>query len=265
MQNTPKLYYTASEAQIRLGVSKSKFYKWVREGIVRRVVLPGMKQGVYPRRDVEAIMSLMSAQQSRVLFSPSSPADLVEEMEIAHRGLQHGTKFSLAERIALQQKSHFCFYSLKLHGVVIGSGSFFSLSARVLDDLLTGQKIEEDITPDMVLPFTRLEPFDTYLDAIAIDPALPRHLARYYGGVLIYRFIDLLFHWLANDYQVVGLYAIAHSERDEQLLRRLGFQQMQGKSLVVTRKAYRYLLDVPGVKHLQHLQETYRRHLQALL
>jgi hypothetical protein len=154
---------------------------------------------------------------------------------------------------------------LKRHGVVIGFGAFFSFSAQVLDDLLTGQMIEEEITPGMVLPFTRLEPFDTYLDALAIAPGLPSHLARYYGGVLIYRFIDLLFRWLASDYQVMGLYAIAHSELDERLLRRLGFHHMPEKSLVVTRKAYRYLLDAPGIARLQHLQEVYRRHLHALL
>jgi predicted DNA-binding transcriptional regulator AlpA len=91
VQSTPELYYTAREAQTRLGLSKAKFYKWVREGIVPRVVLPGMKQGVYPRRDVEALVSLMSAQQSYVAFSSSSPADMVEELDIAHKGLRHGT------------------------------------------------------------------------------------------------------------------------------------------------------------------------------
>ncbi len=265
MQDTPGPYYTAKEAQTRLGLSKSAFHKWIRQGFIPRVILPGMRQGVYPKRDVEALVLSMNAQQNTLLFSPSSPADLMEGLKIAGKYQQFGSPFSLAERIALQQKCRFCYYSLKLHGVVIGYGSIFSLSGQVLNDLLTGQKIETDITSNLVLPFVRREPFEAYLDALAIDPALPQHLAHYYAGVLIYRFIDLLFRWLINDYQITGLYVVAHSEQDEKLLTRLGFQSMQDTSLVSTRKPYRYQMDPPGREQLQRLQERYWQHLRAFL
>src|SRR5947207_648185 len=143
MKNTPEgPYYTAKEAQEKLGLSKAKFHKWVRQGLIPRVILPGMKQGVYPRRDIEALALSMSAQQSKLVFSPSSPADLVEELDIANKYRRYGFLFSLSERITLQQKSRFCYYSLKLRGTVIGYGSIFSLPQQVLDDLLTGKKIE---------------------------------------------------------------------------------------------------------------------------
>ncbi|MGH2510150.1 MAG: hypothetical protein ACRDHZ_22455 [Ktedonobacteraceae bacterium] len=224
-----------------------------------------MRQGVYPKRDVEALVLSMSTQQNTLLFSPSSPADLVEELKIAKKYQWYGFPFSLAERIALQQKCRFCYYSLKLRGAVIGYGSIFSLSEQVLDDLLTGQKIEVDITSGMVLPFVRREPFGAYLDALAIDPALPQHQAHYYAGVLIYHVIDLLFRWLINDYQVTVLYVVAHSEQDEKLLKRLGFQLMPDTSLVSTRKPYRYLMDHAGREHLQRLQKHYWQHFCTFL
>ncbi|HEU5382938.1 MAG TPA: helix-turn-helix domain-containing protein [Ktedonobacteraceae bacterium] len=265
MKGTPGSYYTAKEAQARLGLSKSTFHKWVRQGLIPKVILPGMKQGVYPRRDIEALVLSMSAQQSTLIFSPSSPADMVEELKIASKYQPYGSTFSLAERIALQQKCRFCYYSLKLRGSVIGYSSIFSLSARTVDDLLTGRKIEADITQDLVLPFVRREPLHAYLDSIAIDPDLPKSLSHYYAGVLIYHFIDLLFRWLANDYQILELYVVARSEQDETLLRRLGFQYMQEKSLVPTRKPYQYLMNAPGIAQLQGLQERYWHHLRALL
>lgn len=265
MKGTPGSYYTAKEAQARLGLSKSTFHKWVRQGFIPKAILPGMRQGVYPKRDIEALVLSMSVQQSQLVFSPSSPADLVEELNIAKKYQQYGSSFSLAERIALQQKCRFCYYSLKLRGVVMGYGSMFSLSGQVLEDLLTGRKIEADITPKMVLPFVRRKPFEIYLDALAIDPHLPQHQAHYYAGVLIYRFIDLLFRWLSNDYQITGLYVVAHSGQDEGVLERLGFQFMQDTSLVSTRKPYRYLIDAPGREQLQRLQERYWHHTRALL
>ena len=265
MKDTPEFYYTAKEAQARLGFSKSMFYKRVRQGLIPKVILPGMKQGVYPRRDIEALVVSMSVQQNTLTFSPSSPADLLEAQKIARKYQHHGSTFSLTEQIALQQKCRFCYYSLKVGGVVLGYSSIFSLSREVVDDLLTGRKIEADITQHLVLPFVRREPLDVYLDAIAIDPDLPGHQFRYYAGVLIYRFIDLLVRRLANNFQIVGLYVVAHSARDERLLKKLGFQYMQGKSLVPTRKPYRYLLDASGIERLQNLQEVYWRHLRALL
>lgn len=265
MKGIPGSYYTAQEAQVRLSLSKSTFHKWVRQGLIPKVVLPGMRQGVYPKRDVEALVLSMSVQQSTLVFSPSSPADLMEELNIAKKYQQSGSPFSLAERIALQQKCRFCYYSLKLRGVVLGYGSIFSLPRPILEDLLTGLKIEADITPDMVLPFVRQKPFEVYLDALAIDPHLPQHQAHYYAGVLIYHCIDLLFRWLLNDYQITGLYVVAHSEHDEKVLERLGFQFMPSKSLASTRKPYRYLIDSPGREQLQRLQERYWHHTRALL
>jgi helix-turn-helix protein len=264
VKGIPGSYYTAKEAQARLSLSKSTFHKWVRQGLIPKVILPGMKQGVYPKRDVEALVLSMSVQQSTLVFSPSSPADLVEELNIAKKYQQNGSPFSLVERIALQQKCRFCYYSLKLRGVVLGYGSIFSLSEQVLDDLLTGQKIEADITSNMVLPFVRQKPFEIYLDALAIDSQLPQHQAHYYAGVLIYHCIDLLFRWLINDYQITGLYVVVHSGQDEKVLQHLGFQFMQGKSLVSTRKPYRYLIDPPGRERLQRLQERYWHHTRAL-
>lgn len=265
MKGTPGSYYTAKEAQARLGLSKSTFHKWVKRGVIPKVILPGMKQGVYPTRDVEALILSMSVQQRALEFSPSSPADLMEELNIANKYQQNGSPFSLAERIALQQKCRFCYYSLKSHGAVMGYGSFFSLPEQVLKDLLTGQKIEADITSDMVLPFVRHTPFDMYVDALAIDPRLPQHQAHYYAGVLVYRCIDLLFRWLLNDYQITGLYVVVHSGQDESVLQRLGFQFMQNASFVPTRKPYRYVIDSSGKEQLQRLQERYWHHIQALL
>jgi excisionase family DNA binding protein len=265
MKGTPEPFYTAKEAQARLGLSKSTFYKWVRRGFIPKVILPGMKQGLYPKRDIEALALSISTQQSILIFSHSSPADLVEELKIARKYQRSGFRFSLVERIALQQKCRFCFYSLKLRGKVIAYGSMLSLSDEILDDLLTGKRKERGITPAMVLPFARLKPFDVYLDILTVDPDLPRHLMRYYAGVLIYRFIDLLFHWLENDYQIVGIYVVAYSEHEEMILRKLGFRYMRGKSLIANRKPYHYLMDVSGTEYLQLLQKNYQRHLGTLL
>lgn len=260
MRHSSNPYYSAKEAQEKLGLSKAQFHKWVRQGLIPRVVLPGMKQGMYPRRDIDALVFSMSSRDE-VVFSSSSLADLMEELNIVHKSFPPA--FSLAERIALQQKNRFTFHSLKVHGAVIGFISMFRLPEELLDDLLAERRISIEIMPEHVLPFVRLEPFSIYIDIIAVNPDLSKHLQRLYAGMIIYRFIDLLYHLRENNYQINALYAIAHIPAGERLLKKLGFQQMQGKSLVVDRPAYQYLLDAQGLGHLCGLQEEYNRHLTA--
>lgn len=260
MNSRNSLFYTAKEAQDKLSLTKAKFHKWVRQGLIPKVILPGMKQGMYPRRDVDALVLSMSTQQEDFVFSASSPADQVEEMNFAYKYFEREFVFPLAERITFQQKCRFTFHSLKVRSVVVGYISMFHLPEHFLDDLLTGRKLEREITVENVLSFVRLEPFSVYIDVIAVTSYLPRHLHRLYAGIMIYRFIDLLYHLLINDYQITGLYTIPDTKDGEKVLKKLGFQYMEGKSLIPTRPAYVYHFNAEGIERLKRIQEDYKRH-----
>lgn len=246
-------YYTASEAQAKLGLSKAMFFRKVQQGLIPKIVLPGMKQGVYPKRDIDALalsMNMVFEQYDKVLFSRSTPADQVEEMNIGIHCFGRDFITPLPERIAFQQKSEYTFHSLKVDGRVMGYVSMFHFKEDFLDDLLTGRKIERDITVKDVLPFVRLTPFSIYIDVMATDPQLPAHIRRFYAGIMISRFIDLLFNLLANSYQITHLYTVTSAVEGDNLVKKLGFQLMEGKSVAPGRTAYIYTLDQPGIQHL---------------
>ncbi|HZU68126.1 MAG TPA: hypothetical protein VFA09_12685 [Ktedonobacteraceae bacterium] len=261
MNNQGSQYYTASEAQAKLGLSKAQFHQKVRQGLIPKVIMPGRKQGMYPRRDIDALALSMTSQTEAYVFSRSTPADQVEEMAIDIRYWGRDFVISLAERIAFQQKCSFTFHSFKVRDKVVGYVSMFRLPDSFLDALLTGQKIERDITLREVLPFVRLEPFAIFLDRIVVDSGLSTHLRRLYAGTMIFHFISVLSYLLANDYQITHLYAISTTQQVSNLLKRLGFQQMTGKSLVPGRLAFEYTLDDAGLAHLQALQQEFRHRL----
>src|SRR2546430_1540745 len=171
------------------------FFRKVQEGFIPKLVLPGMKQGVYPKRDIDALaksMNMLFEQYDKIAFSKSTPADQVEEMNIGIRCFGRDFITPLPERIAFQQKSDYTFHSLKVDGLVVGYMSMFRFPENFLDDLLTGRRIEREITVKEVLPFARLEPFSAYIDVIAVDPNLPIHLQHLYAGIIVSRFINLL-------------------------------------------------------------------------
>jgi predicted DNA-binding transcriptional regulator AlpA len=247
-------YYTASEAQAKLGLSKAMFFRKVNQRLIPKVVPPGMKQGVYPKRDIDALaisMNMVFEQFDKIIFSRSTPADQVEEMTIGIRCFGSDFITPLPERIAFQQKSDYTFHSLKVDGRVAGYVSMFRFPDNFLDDLLTGRAIERYITVKEVLPFARLEPFSVYIDVMAVDPHLPIHKRRFYAGVMVSRFIDLLLNLLANGYQITHLYTVTATMEGDQLVKNLGFQLIEGKSIAPGRIAYQYVLDQDGIDHLQ--------------
>jgi predicted DNA-binding transcriptional regulator AlpA len=254
VSNQHQRYYTAREAQAKLGLSKAMFFRKVNEGLIPKVVPPGMKQGLYPRRDIDALalsMNLMFEQYDRLIFSRSTPADQVEELKIGIRCFGSDFITPLPERIAFQQKSEFTFHSLKVDGQVVGYVSLFRFPPDFLDDLLTGRHIERDITVKEVLPFVRLEPFNAYIDVFAIDPTLPSHLRHLYAGIMVARFIDLILNLLANGYQITRLYTVTATIEGDKLVQKLGFRRMEGKSIAPGRTAYEYALDPQGIERLR--------------
>ena len=247
-------YYTASEAQSKLGLSKAMFFRKVNQGLIPKVVPPGMKQGVYPKRDIDALaisMNMVFEQYDKIVFSRSTPADQIEEMNIGIRCFGRDFITPLPERISFQQKSDFTFHSLKVNGHVLGYISVFHFPEDFLDDLLIGRKIERDITLKEVLPFVRLESFCVYIDVAAMDPTLPAHLRHLYAGIMASRFIDLLLNLLANGYQITRIYTVTSTVEGDNLVRKLGFQCIEGKSIAAGRTAYEYVLDQTGIQHLR--------------
>ncbi len=247
-------YYTATEAQQKLGLSKAMFFRKVKQGFIRKIVPPGMKQGVYPKRDIDALaLSMYQAfeQDDVISFSRSTIADQVEEMDIGIRYFGRDFITPLPERIAFQQKNEFTFHSLKAHGHVVGYISMFRFSDAFLDQLLTGRYVERDITVREVLPFVRLEPFHIYIDVMAVDPSVPHHLKDLYVGLLVSHIIDLILNLRNNGYLIEKIYTVGTTKEADSLVRQLGFQPMEHKSLDPGRTAYEFLLNEEGIRSLQ--------------
>src|SRR5437667_7702113 len=112
-------------------------------------------------------------QHNKFVFSKSSPADLVEEIEIGANCFGRDFISPLANRIALQQKNEFTFYSLKVENRVVGYTAMHRLSPEILDKILTGKMATGEIEAKDVLKLERVEPFDVFTGIIVVDPSLP--------------------------------------------------------------------------------------------
>jgi hypothetical protein len=226
----------------------------VKQGQIPKVIPPGKRQGLYPKKTIDALaqaMRLLFESQEHMVFSRSSLLEQEEEMKIGIRCF--GSEFitPLPERIAFQLKSEYTFWSLKVEGHVVGYVSMFRFPDQFLDDILTGRRIEREITVREVIPFSKNEPFSVYIDVMAVDPQLPHHLRNLYAGIMVTRFVDAILNLLANGFKIETLFTVTATEEGDKLVRKLGFLLMKDKSHVPGRKAYAFTLDKQGIEQLQ--------------
>jgi hypothetical protein len=263
-----KDYYTAKEAQDKLGLTKAMFHRRVNEGLIRKKIVAGHKQAIYNKEDIDALAASMNwlfEYQEKFEFSKSTPGEQVEEMDIGIRcfGQQYIT--SLPERIAFQQKNSYTFWSLKVGGKVVGYISMFRFPPKFLDDILTGKRIEREITVKEVLPFTRSNPFDVYIDVLAVDPALPAKFRKLYAGILVSRFVDQVLNLLGTGFPIRNFYTVTATKEGDSLVREVGFRLMEGKSIAPGRTAYIYPINDSSSEHLKKFsrREVYHHDSRA--
>ncbi len=193
-----------------------------------------------------------------ITFSRSAPADQVEEMVIGSRCFGEHFITPLQQRIAIQQKNEFTFHCLKVRGSVVGYISMFHLPPKVLDELLVGRRLEHEITVLEVLPLQRLQPLAIYLDVIAVDPTVALHLQRMYAGIMVSYFIDELINLLDSNYYIEKMYTVTTTRAGNNLVRKIGFQQLVGKSQIPGRTVYEYRLDDAGIEQLKRYQHEWK-------
>jgi len=257
-------YYTAEEAKQILGMAHATFFRAVRDGDIPKYK---SQRGKYPKDFIDAMASAqrMVAEHLKYLgvphfnFSKSTPAQQEEEMRIgiACFGSEFITPLDL--RIAFQMKNPYSFWSLKRydpatsHYRVMGYISMFRFPPEFQDDILTGKHIEIDITLNEVLRFEKGVPFSIYIDVLATDPELPEGLRSWYGWLVVKNFVNEILNLLANGFQIETLYTVTATKEGDNLVRKLGFQLMKGKSQSAGRIAYQFPLDEEGTRHLQQL------------
>ncbi len=250
--------YTASEAMKMLNMSKATFHRRVKDGTIPSVTSVGKGQKRYPRKYIDALaeaLQLVEEAKEHHGFSKSTTREQEEEMLIGIKCF--GSEFitPYAERLAFQRRNEYTFWSLKVGGHVVGYISMMHLPPQFLDDLLTGKRLERDLAVHDILPFPRNQPFDIYIDVLAVDPDLPPMLRHKYAKEIASGFVDVILNLIANRYQIRALYTVTSSKEGDRLVRRRGFHLMDGKSQVPARKAYVLPLDETGIKQLQSLSE----------
>lgn len=240
-----KNFYTASEAQKRLGMDKNSFYYLIRKGTIKGVTPPGKKHSLYPKSEIDrfaaSIKTLMEQYERETsTFEKATSEDLQTEVDIDTSLYGNKGTTPLEARLARLQANPEGNYVLRNGEEIVGHVSFYPVEPTTLREATTG--IRHGIPIDKILPFEPGKPMDILIFIMSVKPGFPPDVTSHYGQRLIAGTVHVLRQLAEKGVEIENIYATSRTAAGIKLCRKLG---MIEEAIPNERGRYRYSLHVP--------------------
>ena len=239
-----KYYYTAAEARKTLGLDEEAFQYWGREKRVNRIYLPGRKQAVYSKKEINEIANKMEAtiiaeQPEGIEFRKATTADLEAEYELSHLIFGKGAH-SLETRQTFIKHNPDVDYHLYDHGKLVAFIQIIPFRHETIERFITGQERGWEIDPQTIEPFTPGKPTECIVMEMATTPLVPPGRRTLYGSQLLLGISEVLKIWGEHGIILTKLYATSSTETGIRIVKNAGFKTIHD----LGRGRYAFELDI---------------------
>lgn len=239
----PSGFYTAKDAMQRLGMSRSTFFEYVKEGKIKKTIRPNRKEGYYEKVMIDkmaqenALFTLIHSIEP-ITFSRASSADDIRgivDLCIAIYG-QGGTP-SYDARMEIWQKNPEVYYIVKQEGIVTGYISLIWFDDEALSVLMGPSPKQSRITtagigvysvtgPEHVNEFVEGKPIKSLFTSLGVRPGLSNTEQREYAFKLLRGTQDVLVNFVERGMPVGKLLATSEKGDGIQMARKLGMKEI---------------------------------------
>jgi hypothetical protein len=253
-------YYTAQEAQQRLGMTKDKFNYHVKQGTIKKTVIIG-SHGYYKKAEIDALaekieFALLTADIPSLEYRAATLGDLDALNRMAY--LNFGELSRSPERIAARRRfleanpnSTWVLYN---YGALVASLDLVPLKHEAILEFREGRR-------GWLFPNEMIERFEPghRLECIIIDMMTttnaPPAKREYYAQVLLRRFgLQTLVEWGKQGIDIHTIDACGGFEQGKRILQSAGFISLGVKSS--DREIYHLDLDQSELKPLKSYKEA---------
>ena len=253
-------FYTATEARKRLGLPRSTFFYLVKKGTIKKVVFPGMKQGVYPRSAIDelalSIKALIDQFEPSSVFEPATIADLETEIAIDLALYGKGGTTPLEKRIERLNRNPESNFVLRRGGEIVGHCAFYPVEREYLIKLLHAEV--SGIPADKVLAWSVGVPLHVFFSIISVKAGFPPDVARHTGLRLLAGAVGMFRSLGSRGVIIETVNATSRTANGIKLAHDLG---MAGELIGDEPNRWRFTLDVASSPSL--LAAEYREAHQA--
>jgi len=220
--NAPPGYYTAAQAQQKLGMNGSTFRYYVRQGKIKRHVPPLRREGFYAKKEIEQLATQMelflhTVAQEGVSVRVARPEDTDAIVEVL---TSMGWKTASAkQRRGWYEVNNLIDYVVVLNEKIVGYIHAVPYRDAALADMMSGRKRSWHITPQDIIPYTS-GTYDLYI-GIATRQDVPNN--KWLSFRLIAGFLTFLGDLGKQEIHIHRMHAVSAEPDGQRLCRDLGF------------------------------------------
>lgn len=223
-------YYTAREAQERLGIDEGNFYYLIRTGKIKKHIPPGKKQGVYPKHQIDRLAREMLAfmtydETERVKFMKATKDDIKEEYEMA--ALMFGSAtHDIATREAWLAKNEETDFIVKDEGRIVAFLNVLPVRHETIMRFINGEIRGWEIGADDILQYTPGSEVECVIMSMATSPDANIARRTQYGARLLSGFLRALEQLAERSITITNLYATSSTPTGIAILKNAGFEEI---------------------------------------
>ncbi len=226
-----KNYYTAKEAQERLGINDNAFYYLVRTGKIRKYTPPGKKQGVYPKAEIERYAREVEAfivydEDAGLQFMKATTDEDYQEKHELGTLLFGNAIHGMETHKAWREKNADLDFIIRDHGRLVGFLNLVPAKHDAIMHFMSGEIKGWDINADDVLPFTPGTTLECILIGMATLPDVDIGRRRQYGAKLLSGLRAFLKELAEQEITISKFYATSVTPSGIAILRNAGFKEL---------------------------------------
>lgn len=223
-------YYTAREAQERLGIDEGNFYYLIRTGKIKKHIPPGKKQGVYPKHQIDRLAREMLAfmaydETERVKFMKATHEDIKEEYEMAALMFGNATHDVLTREAWLTKNAETDFI-VRDEGKLVAFLNVLPVKHETIMQFINGEIRGWEISANDVLAYEKGSKVECLVMSMGTSPDVNIARRTQYGARLLSGFLQVLEEFTERDIEITALYATSSTPTGIAILKNAGFEQV---------------------------------------
>ncbi len=223
-------YYTHEEARNKLGMTKARFQYWVRTGRIKKIIPPNSKQGVYLKREVNALaremLAFMTAEETKGLeFMKATTDDIEDEYDLA--SFMFGSAVhDIPTRRAWQNKNPDMDFIVRDNGRLVGFINMLPVKHNTIMRFMKGELRGWEISAEDVLSYTPGSNLECILMGMAASPELNTLRRAQVGAKLISGLAEFLDSLAQQNITITKFFATSVTPTGIAILKHAGFKDI---------------------------------------
>jgi len=255
-----EVYYTAAEARGRLGLTEAAFQAWVKAKKVNKIILPGKKQGMYSKREIDMLVASIDAatllERLPLHFEKATLGTQSDEFKLAVLNFGEGTQRFNEKRIELLKKNPDMSYYLYDGRFMVASINFVPLSHDAI--LMFKQGERGWLLGDYIEQFAPGHPLECIIIDFMTTPLVPENRRKLYAQRLLLGLGSVFVEWAKQVVEIASIYACGGTPYGRQILENAKFTYLGEPR--TNRHIYELDIAKSSLKVLEPYKEILEQH-----